>query len=488
MHRRTFIKCGGTFAGGTLASGLLHSVWAASAGANSDIRVAVIGLGNKGKQHIKVFSNMPGVRLAGICDVDPVRLAKQVDGLKHRNLGPIAVTDPRRILERDDIDAVVIAAPNHWHALLGIWACQAGKDVYVEKPVSHTIAEGNALITAAKKYNRVMQAGTQYRSDVGLREAAAWLQEGHLGQPMWGHVVWYEFRESIGRVTAYTPCDLDYDLYCGPAPLEPLTRPKLHYDWHWVWSTGNGDLANSGIHAFDVCRWFAGEAGLPLRTRSLGGRFVWNDTGQTPNTQLTLLEYPKVPFLIENRNLPRRIGMRTMDAHLGIREGFALHFEGGRFVGLRGGGRVYDNDGNGIRSFSGDGGAGHAINFIDAVRSRNSKGLHAPIDEGHASTSACELGNISWRIGRPATIETCLEAVGPHPGSMDAVAALAKNVNANGIDLQNSPFTLGPWVRVGKGRIQSVDGEDNGVLEKARLLAKGNARKPYEIPYLQIAE
>lgn len=484
MHRRTFLKRTGAAVGGTLAAGLAPSVWSAVPEANSNIRVAIIGLGNKGKQHIEVFSKLEGVRLAAICDVDPKRLVEQVEKLKARHLQPLAVTDARRILERDDIDAVVVSAPNHWHALIGIWACQAGKDVYVEKPISHTIAQGEALMKAAKKHERIMQSGTQYRSDVGLHAAAAWLGEGHIGRPKWGHVVWFERRDTIGRVAPYTPHGLDYDLYCGPAPLAPLTRTNLHYDWHWVWSTGNGDLANSGIHAFDVCRWFAGEPGFPRRTRTIGGRFAWGDAGQTPNTSLTLLEFPRVPMLIEIRNLPQRAGLRAMDTHLGIREGFALHFEGGRFVGLRGGGAIYDDDGKRVRDFVGDGGAGHAANFIKAVRSRRAEDLQAPLAEGHASSSACELANISWRIGRAATVAECREAVGAHAGAAEALAALEKNVIANGVSLDRQPFTLGPSIEYRDGSIASVSGGDRDALDRARSLARGTARKPYEIPYL----
>ncbi len=484
MHRRSFLKRAGVAFGGTLAAVLAPSVWSAVPGANGDIRVAIIGLGNKGKQHIEVFSQLPGVRLVAICDVDPKRLAEQVEKLKGRNLQPIAVTDARRILERDDIDAVVVSAPNHWHALFGIWACQAGKDVYVEKPISHTIAEGEALLKAAKKHQRIMQSGTQYRSDVGLRAAAAWLGEGPIGRPKWGHVVWFERRDTIGRVAPYTPRGLDYDLYCGPSALAPLTRTNLHYDWHWVWSTGNGDLANSGIHAFDVCRWFAGEPGFPRRTRTIGGRFAWDDAGQTPNTSLTLLEFPRVPMMIEIRNLPQQAGLRAMDTHLGIREGIALHFEGGRFVGLRGGGVIYDNDGKRVRDFAGDGGAGHAANFIKAVRSRRAEELQAPLAEGHASSSACELGTISWRLGRAATVAECREAVGAHPGAAEALAALEKNVVANDVSLERQPFALGPSIEYRDSRIQSVTGGKRDALDRARALARGAPRKPYEIPYL----
>lgn len=481
MQRRSFLKRTGAALGSVLAARFVPSVIASPQGAHGDIRVAIIGLGNKGKQHVDVFSALPGVRLVALCDVDPVRLGSQLDKLKQKNLTVRGTTDFRRLLDADDIDAIVIAAPNHWHAVMGVLACEAGKDVYVEKPVAHSIAEGEALITAARKHGRIMQAGTQYRSDVGLRDAAAWLQEGQIGQPRWAHVLWYENRESIGRVPPYFPDGLDYDLFCGPAPLEPLTRTNLHYDWHWVWATGNGDICNSGIHAYDVCRWIAGETELPRRVMSVGGRFAWNDAGQTPNSQLALLDSAVLPMMIEIRNLPQRAGLRAMDSFLGIREGFVLYYEGGYFAGLRGGGGVYDNKGKLIRRFSGDGGIGHAANFIDAVRSRRDGDLNAPITAGHISTATCELGNISWRLGRPADAAVCHDAVGAHRGAAETFALLEKNVEANGVDLNAQPFTLGPWLEIGSGRISGVTGGKPDTLDKAKQLERGTRRKPFDI-------
>jgi predicted dehydrogenase len=276
--------------------------------------------------------------------------------------------------------------------------------VYVEEPVSHSIWEGGKIIEAAKKYSRIVQAGTQYRSDEGLKEAAAYIHQGNLGKVLWGHVLWYELRGSIGKVAPYTPDGLDYDLYCGPVPVEPLTREKLHYDWHWVWSTGTGDLGNSGIHAFDVCRWFAGYNDLPPRVLCTGGRFGVDDAGQTPNTQFTILAYEPAPIYIENRNLPMSRGMKEMNQLAGIREGLILRCENGYFAGLRGGGWAYDNDGKKIRQFKGDGGAQHAANFIQAI---------------DAFTRALET-----------------------------IIRLKQHLLANEVDLQKTPVSLGPWLTI----------------------------------------
>jgi len=450
-------------------------------GANGEVRVAVVGLGGKGSQHARVFSQLPGARLVALCDVDPKRLADQVQ----RYAGVFSATDPRGILERKDVDAVVIATPDHWHALLAIWACQAGKDVYVEKPVSHNLWEGGRIIEAAGKYGRVVQAGTQYRSDEGLKEAAAYIHEGHLGKVLWGHVLWYELRGSIGKVAPYTPEGLDYDLYCGPAPVEPLTRESLHYHWHWIWSTGTGDLGNSGIHAFDVCRWFAGYDALPGRVLGLGGRFAVDDAGQTPNTQFTILDYKPAPICIENRNLPTRLGVKEMDQFLGIREGFILQCEGGYFAGLRGGGWAYDNDGKKIRQFKGDGGSGHAANFVQAVRDRKAERLNAPIRQGHVSSAVCHLGNLSCRLGSPATWEDIEKAVDAFPRASQTVARLKQHLAANEVDLQKTPLSLGPWLTVDPVTERITAAETSGRtvdLKAAEGLARGSYRSPFVVP------
>lgn len=437
-------------------------------GANDDVRVAVIGLGNKGKSHVAHFSKLAGVRVVALCDVDSQRLGEQKPKVK----AAFCATDPRRVLERKDVDAVVIATPNHWHALLAVWACEAGKDVYVEKPVSHNIWEGRQIVRAAARYNRIVQAGTQYRSDPRLREAAEFIRQGHLGKVLWGHVVWYEFRPGIGRKEPHQPDWLDYDLYCGPAPLEPLTRPRLHYDWHWFWSTGDGDLGNSGIHAFDVCRFLAGIEGLPTRALSLGGRFGVDDAAETPNTQLTILDHQPALILIENRNLPMKKGMKAMDQQLGIREGVILQCEHGYFAGMRGGGSVFDNDRKRIKQFSGDGGGGHAANFIAAVRSRKTADLNAPIVQGHVSSAVCHLGNISYRLGAGAPLTTAKSVLAESKLANETLARIEQHLAANEVDLNKTPLRVGRQLSVETQREVISDTE-------ARMLARGKYREPY---------
>lgn len=450
-------------------------------GANDDIRVAVLGLGNKGRDHVRVLKKMSGVRLVALCDVDPRRLGEQVG----QSPGVFSHTDPRVILERRDIDAVVIATPDHWHALLAIWACQAGMDVYVEKPVSHNLQEGRKMVEAATRHRRIVQSGLQYRSDEGLQQAAEYIRQGHLGRMLWGHVVWYELRGSIGKVPPHTPDWLDYDLYCGPAEVVPLRRKELHYDWHWAWSTGTGDLGNSGIHAFDVCRWFAGLGGTPRRVACLGGRFAVDDAGETPNTQMTLLDYPEAPILVENRNLPARSGIKALDHYRQIQEGVILQCEHGYFAGLRGGGWVYDEQGKKVKQFVGDGGGKHHDNFFQAVRARNANLLNAPIQEGHISSACCHLGNLSYRLGTPATPENLRQITGEFRQAGETVEKLLEHLRANEVELTRFPMTVGPWLTL-DGRteeIVSVEGRDTtSLLARARQLAQGSYRAPFLIP------
>lgn len=237
VTRREFLRQS-LVAGAAVGAGLRSfsvSSYKRIAGANNDIRVAVVGHRIKGADHIDVFRNLPGVRVAALCEVDDELLARESQKFKDRNETVKTYRDVRRLLDDKEIDAVVIATPNHWHALMGIWACQAGKDVYVEKPVSHNIWEGRKLVEAARKYQRIVQSGMQNRSDVGFAEAAAYLQAGNLGKVLWAHSVWYGERQSIGRVDhpQPIPANIDYNLWTGPAPLAPLMRKRLHYDWHW---------------------------------------------------------------------------------------------------------------------------------------------------------------------------------------------------------------------------------------------------------------
>ncbi|MHC4482951.1 MAG: Gfo/Idh/MocA family oxidoreductase, partial [Planctomycetota bacterium] len=396
ITRRDFVK-GSIAAGAALALPFSRVL-----GANNDIRVGVVGFRGQGSGHIERFLKIPGVRVVALCDVDRDIVAREVRKFEDRNEKVDVYADVRKMLEDKNIDAISTATPNHWHALITIWACQAGKDVFVEKPVSHNIWEGRKMVEAARKYSRIVQSGMHKRSDTALPEVFEYIRQGNLGKMVIAHGFCYKRRKSIGKVAGPQPVpeSVDYNLWTGPAPLRPLMRKKLHYDWHWVWPTGNGDMGNQGVHEMDICRWAIGQNELPPRVMSIGGRFGYDDDGETANTQIVFLGYKPAPIIFETRGLPRKKDDSGMDNYRSIRVGVVIQCEHGYFAGGGGGGWVYDNDGKKIKQFKGDGGGGHQANFIKAVRSRKVSDLNADILEGHLSSALCHMGNISHRLGQ----------------------------------------------------------------------------------------
>ena len=387
VTRRSFIKA-------SVATGLSVAMpYSRVRGANDDIRVAVVGIRSQGTNHIGWFGQIPGVRVVAICDADRAFLDREKKKFEDRKEKVDTYVDYRKLLEDKNIDAIITATPNHWHALVTVWACQAGKDVYVEKPVSHNVWEGRQMVKAARKYNRIVQSGTQRRSDTGLMEALEYIRAGNLGKINLVRGIIYVRRDSIGKVTGPQPIPetVDYNLWSGPAPMAPLMRKNLHYDWHWVWPTGDGDFGNNGIHYIDVCRWFINENKLPTRVISIGGRFGYIDDGETPNSQVVFLDYKPAPIIFEVRGLPRAKGDSAMDDYLGIRGGLVVHCEGGYFAG----GWAYDNNHKRLKQFPGDGGDGHQENFIKAMRSRKVTDLRADMLEGHISAALCHMANTS---------------------------------------------------------------------------------------------
>src|SRR5690242_20474740 len=257
-------------------------------GANDRVRIAIVGLHGRGKDHIDAFSRVRNVEIAALCDVDENVLNER----RRQTAGaPRTVGDMRRVLDDASIDAVSIATPNHWHALMAIWACQAGKDVYVEKPCSHNLWEGRQLVRAAGKYGRVVQHGTQLRSEPSVMEAVARMREGLLGDVYLSRGLCYKWRDTIGRTGAEAvPAGVDYNLWTGPAPLKPFTKNHFHYNWHWFWDYGNGDVGNQGVHQMDIARWGLGLR-FPNRISAIGGHFMFDDDQQTPNTLNCAFEY-----------------------------------------------------------------------------------------------------------------------------------------------------------------------------------------------------
>ncbi len=466
--RRDFIK-----ASAALAAAVPFS---RARGANDDIRAAVVGIRSQGANHINWFRNIPGVRVVAIADADKSFLDREQKKFKQRNEKVDTYVDFRKLLEDESIDAVITATPNHWHALVTIRACQAGKDVYVEKPVSHNIREGRRMVEAARKYNRIVQSGTQRRSDAGLLEAIEYVRQGNLGRIVLVRGIVYVGRGSIGKVDGpqAVPASVDYNLWTGPAPMEPLMRRNLHYDWHWVWPTGNGDLGNNGIHFMDICRWVLGKDSPAPRVMSMGGRFGYIDDGETANTQLVLLEYKPAPIIFEVRGLPRAKGDSAMDAYRGVRAGTVIHCEHGYVAG----GWAYDNDGKKIKQFKVTGGSGHHANFIKAVRSRKTSDLNADILEGHLSSALCHMGNVSYRLGKETSRAEVMEAIKGNSEMEESFERMQEHLLVNTVDVKATPRILGPWL--------SMDPQSETFVgdfaEKANKLVSREYRPPFVVP------
>jgi len=413
-------------------------------GANSDIRYAVVGFNGRGRSHLEELPEVKGTRLVALCDVDSNVLDKELKRCETAGQKVEGYTDVRKLLENKDIDVVTFATPNHWHSLGSIWAVQAGKDVYVEKPVSHNVWEGRQLVIAARKYNRIVQTGTQSRSSSGIAEAIAWVREGNIGKIIRARGLCYKRRPSIGKVSEPQPipATIDYDLWCGPAPKEPLMRKRLHYDWHWVWPTGNGDLGNQGIHEMDVARWVLGEPALSSKILSVGGRLGYVDDGTTPNTLIVYHHYERAPLVYEVRGLPDKADSTKMDAYHGASIGIVTDCEGGSMViPSYSNAIVRDKDGKEIKKFHGS--SSHFANFISAVRSRKHTDLKADILEGHLSSALCHTANISYKLGQHHSPDEIRDAVKNNSELAEMLGRMEEHLAANSVDLQQSPATLG---------------------------------------------
>lgn len=453
MNRRQFLKNSAlATASLSLAPSLVRAQDAASTarvpGSNGDIRLAVVGLNGRGKNHFDGFSKLKGVRVVAICDVDSAVL-NRIRDLAQKELGSVPETyqDFRKLIENKDIDAVSLATPNHWHSLGGIWAAQAGKDIYVEKPISHNLWEGRQLVSAARKYQRMVQAGTQTRSSYAIKEAIAWLRAGNLGKIKLGRALCYKRRASIGKATEplKIPATVDYDLWCGPAPKEKeLWRKRLHYDWHWVWPTGNGDLGNQGVHQVDMVRWGLGYQQVAPRVFSFGGRLGYDDDGTTPNTLIAWLDYPDVPVMFEVRGLPQKTGADKMDQYRG-QNGISAVFEceGGFMIFPNYSTAIaFDNDAKELKKWHGA--DDHFANFIQAVRSRKVSDLTADILEGHLSAAIVHQANISYQLGARKSPDQVRDAVKHDPAVADALGRVEEHLAANDVDVKHTGLTLGP--------------------------------------------
>jgi predicted dehydrogenase len=456
--------------------------------ANGNIRVAIVGVRSRGSWLMREFSQIPGVTLVALCDVDTDVLALRLAQMAEKGVRVAAYADYRNLVEDSSIDAVVIATPNHWHALMAIWACQAGKDVYLEKPISHNVWEGRKIIDAARKYNRIVQTGTQSRSDVALAEAFAEIRSGALGKIKWVRGLCYKGRASIGKTSGPqpVPTQIDYDLWTGPAAFKPPRRNTrlgtVHYDWHWFWNYGGGDIANQGLHELDMCRWALGEEGLPTSVLSFGGRFGYVDDAETPNTQVAVYTYARAPLIFEVRGLPRSSGDKTMDGYRGRPIGLVVQCEHGYFAGGAGGGAIHDHGGNMVKEFRGPGGVEHQRNFIAAVRSRKPSDLAAPVEAGHISAALSHLGNISYRLGRDESNDAIRETIAADAEAQDSFARMMDHLQANEVDVARTATMMGPALTLAPGSERFVTKEKSDAGYWANAMLRREYRAPFIVP------
>jgi predicted dehydrogenase len=451
--------------------------------ASDRIRYAVVGLHRRGDALVTWARGVPGAELAVLCDLDPEVLERTAAKVaRETGVRVDTALDHRRVLERPDVDAVLIATPDQWHTLLAIEAMRAGKDVYVEKPVSHNVWEGRQLVATQRATGRVCQAGTQSRSNPGMLRMIQYVRDGHLGRIQRVVCALYKVRKPLGRRDQPLPIPpgLDFDRWCGPAAKAPIFRDALHHDWHWDFNTGSGDLGNHGVHQMDVARWFLGEPAASPRVVALGGRVGATDAADTPNALLVCHDYPSAPLLFEVRSKPspdyRPPGF---DHVLGGNEIVAVHCEGGMLINQgKHEGVAYDTKGREIERFSGEG--HHLRDFFDAVRAGKHERLAAPVREGHVSSAMVHMGNVSYRVGQRLGSAPLAARLKDQPRLGDAFGRLAEHLRANGVDLEKEPLTLGPWLEFDPVRERFV-GEGEAAARQCPQYRR-DGRPPYVVP------
>ena len=400
--RREFIKtvASGT-AGATLAFGMPAAGYARTLGAkdapSQKIIVGIMGTNGRGTKLSGVFAGLSGSEVAYVCDVDERAISKAGAAVHEAGAKtPKGVKDFRRILDDKSVDALVIAAPDHWHAPAAILACAAGKHVYVEKPCSHNPREGELMVAAARKYNRVVQMGTQRRSWPTIMEGIKQVHQGLIGRVYYSRGWYANTRGSIGHgKPADVPSWLDYELWQGPAPRRQFRDNLIHYNWHWFWHWGTGEAGNNGIHAIDLCRWGL-EVDYPVRVTSGGGRYHWQDDQETPDTHVLTFDFEGAKSIAWEGLSCNGRGIEG--------NGFGVTFHGEDGTMLIAGGRytVYDKSNKQVKKVTDvsdtDRNAVHISNFLNSIRSGERP--HSDIEEGHKSTLLCHLGNIAQRTGR----------------------------------------------------------------------------------------
>jgi predicted dehydrogenase len=447
-------------------------------GANEVIRVAVAGIKGRGGSHIGEFGgDKHGTQITYLIDPDS-RLfeSRTKDVQKRGGNAPTCVQDFRRALDDKDVDVVSIAAPNHWHAPLTIFACQAGKDVYVEKPASHNIHEGRIAVETARKYNRIVQHGTQGRTGSTGAYAAALAESGKVGKLLISRGLCYKRRDNgQGLVpsvnTVPTPSGLDFNLWQGPAAVRPYHENLVHYRWHWFWDFGNGDIGNQGVHEIDKARWGIPRATLPKSVISLGGRFGPKDRGETANTQVAVFDYGDTQLIFEVRGL-------SSDKYYGEGVGNVYHYE----QGVLAGGKFFANGSKEPTKLDfkpelkRGPGSGHFGNFIAAVRSRKVEDLNADILEGHYSAALCHLANVSYRLGDDVPYNAQTKAFGDNKAAVESIERMNEHLKQNGLKIEELTYRVGRTLKFDPSAEKFV-----GDSEADALLTR-NYRAPFAVP------
>ena len=453
-----------------------------AANANEEIGIGFVSCGGRANGLMGSFEKVDGVNIVGLCDPDEGRLGRA----KERFPRAKGWADLRDLIADDDIEAVVVATCNHWHCLAAIWAMEAGKDVYVEKPLSHSQWEGRQTVAAARQYNRICQVGTQQRSDPMQAEIKQFLHEDKsIGKVLSARVNRYGVRAPIGKRQAPLAIDKNvaYDLWLGPAQDQPIFRDKLQYDWHWDWNTGSGEMGNWGVHVLDDCRnnVFQDSVSLPKRILGGGGRVVWSDAGNTPNVHFAYFDTGEIPVVIGLSNLPAGPEKKGSAPHPGPGSGYIAYCEGGRLEGQRGRARAFDSDGKVVKEFRGDAGSAHQKNFIEAVRARDRSILNAEVAVGNDSTGWCNLANIAFQAGSQFKLEEARERGSGIRPWRNLLEEMESHLSAYDMKLDNDAIQLSEMLALDPDTEQFIgDGS-----EIANKFLKREYRSGYEVPELE---
>jgi predicted dehydrogenase len=485
LNRRKFLIESTLGVAGVASAGILGNPIVAAAekaakkgDANDTLHVAVVGVHGRGMAHVSGFlQKNTNTVITHICDADSAVIGGAMTAVeKAQKQAPKYEQDFRKLLDDKSIDIISIATPNHWHALMAIWAIQNGKHVYVEKPVSHNVSEGRRIVEAARRHGRLCQAGTQSRSMTGMREAIAFVHSGGIGKVRLARGLCYKPRGSIGKVSGeqLVPKTVDYDLWCGPAPKKPLMRKRLHYDWHWIWDTGNGDLGNQGIHQMDIARWGLGKTDLAKSVVSVGGRFGYVDDGETANTQISVFDYGDSELIFEVR------GLKTDDL-MGAKIGVIFYGSDGYVVcPTYDSGIVYDKDHKKVKEFTTPKEVRndnvHFANFVQAVRSGKSSDLNGEILEGHLSSALCHLANVSYQLGTMQPFSKQSKAFGDDKDAVETLERTAEHLKENRVPLDETSYRLGRRLTI-EPKKETFIGD-----QEANALLTREYRKPFVVP------